>query len=147
MKKILSLFVIAVVAVQLAFAGDVITKDVNQLPAPAREFITKYFGKSQVKQIKIEKDVLKSVKYEVWLSNGTEIDFDSMGNWTEVDAKKGKVPAAIIPAYVTTYLKANKFTKEYVTKVERNKKGYEAELNTGVSFQFDKNGKFRKADD
>ena len=39
MKKILFLFVLAIVAVQFSFAKDVITKDMNQLPLPARNFI------------------------------------------------------------------------------------------------------------
>ena len=38
MKKILFLFVLAIVAVQFSFAKDVITKDMNQLPLPARNF-------------------------------------------------------------------------------------------------------------
>jgi len=36
---------------------------------------------------------------------------------------------------------------EGVTKVERDRKGYEIELSTGLSFKFDKKGKFIKADD
>ena len=32
MKKILSILVLAIVAVQFAFAGDVITKDIKELP-------------------------------------------------------------------------------------------------------------------
>ena len=34
-----------------------------------------------------------------------------------------------------------------ITKIERDRKGYEVELNTDLTFKFDKNGKFRKADD
>lgn len=147
MKKILSLFVIAIVAVQLAFAADVITKDVNQLPLAARNFINKHFTKPQVTHIKIDSEIMQSKKYEVLLSNGTEIDFDSKGNWTEVDAKKAKVPAALIPSFVNDYLKVNNFKNEFVTKIQRERRGCEVDLNTGLSFKFDKNGKFRKADD
>lgn len=147
MKKIFSLLVIAIVAVQFAFAADVITKDINQLPLPARNFINKHFAKPQIAHIKIDKEMMESKKYEVLLSNGTEIDFDSKGNWMEVDAKKAKVPAALVPTFVNDYLKANNFKNEFVTKVERERKGYEVKLNTGLSFQFDKKGKFRKADD
>ena len=139
MKKILSVLVMAIVAVQFAFAGDVITKDINQLPLSARNFINQHFTKPQVAHIKIE--------YEVLLTNGIEIDFDGKGNWQEVDAKKGKVPATIIPSFVSNYLKTNNFTTEFVTKIERDRKGYEVELNTDLTFKFDKNGKFRKADD
>ena len=56
MKKILSLLVLAIVAVQFSFAADVITKDINQLPLPARNFINRHFTKPEVVQIKIDKD-------------------------------------------------------------------------------------------
>ncbi len=148
MKKILSLLVLAIVAVQFSFATDVITKDMNQLPLPARNFINRHFTKPEVAQIKIDKDLMESTKYEVLLTNGTEIDFDSKGNWEEVSAKKGQsVPASVIPGFAADYLKAHNFVNEGVTKVERDRKGYEVELTTGVSFKFDKKGKFLKADD
>ena len=77
MKKFLSLLVLALVAVQFSFAKDVITKDMNQLPLPARNFINSNFTKPQVAHIKIDKDMMESTKYEVLLMDGTEIDFDS----------------------------------------------------------------------
>lgn len=146
MKKILSLLAMAIVAIQFAFAGDVITKDINQIPLAARNFINQHFTNPQVTHIKIDSEVM-SKSYEVLLTNGTEIDFDGKGNWVEVDAKKGKVPATIIPAFVTNYLKNNNFKTEFVTKIERDRRGYEVELNTDISFKFDKKGNFRKADD
>ena len=91
--------------------------------------------------------MMESTKYEVLLMDGTEIDFDSKGNWEEVSTKKGQaVPASVVPSFAASYLKEHNFT-EPVTKVERDRKGYEVELSTGVSFKFDKKGKFLKADD
>ena len=58
MKKILSLLVLAIVAVQFSFAKDVITKDMNQLPLPARNFINSHFTKPEVAHIKIDKDMM-----------------------------------------------------------------------------------------
>lgn len=147
MKKILSLLVLAIMAVQFSFASDVITKDMNALPLSARNFINRHFTKPQVAHIKIDKDMLQAAKYEVVLTDGTEIDFDSEGNWEEVSAKKGKLPASVIPGFAVSYLKAHNFASEGVTKVERDRKGYEVELSTGVSFKFDKKGNFKKADD
>lgn len=147
MKKILSLFVMAIMAIQLSFATDAITKDVNQLPLQARNFINSHFSKPQIAQIKIDKEMMESTKYEVWLSDGTEIDFDSKGNWEEVSVKKGVLPTSVVPAFVTNYLKDHNFVTEGVTKVERDRSGYEVKLGTGVSFKFDKKGKFLKADD
>lgn len=81
MKKILSILVLAIVAVQFAFAGDVITKDAKELPLNARNFINQYFSKPQISYIKIDSEFL-SKKYEVTLTDRTEIDFDKKGNWT-----------------------------------------------------------------
>jgi len=106
MKKILSILVLAIVAVQFAFAGDVITKDAKELPLNARNFINQYFSKPQISYIKIDSEFL-SKKYEVTLTDRTEIDFDKKGNWTEVDCKKGAVPAALIPVSIKDYVKKN----------------------------------------
>ena len=106
MKKILSLLVLAIVAVQFSWAADVITKDMNQLPLPARNFINRHFTKPEVSHIKIDKEMLEATKYEVLLTDGTEIEFDSKGNWEEVSARKGQViPASIVPNFAVDYLK------------------------------------------
>ena len=69
MKKVLSILVLALIAVQFAFAGDVITRDAKQLPLTARNFINQYFTKPQISHIKIETGMLGSKKYEVLLTD------------------------------------------------------------------------------
>lgn len=145
MKKVLSILVMALVAVQFAFAGDVITQDVKQLPLAARNFINQYFSKPQISHIKIESEILQSKKYEVLLTDRTEIDFDSKGNWVEVDCQKSAVPAALIPASVKEYVKTN-FPKEIITKIDRKGSGVEVELGNDYSLKFNKKGKFVSMD-
>ena len=167
MKKVLSILVLAIVAVQFAFAGDVITKDVKELPLTARNFINQYFSKPQISYIKIDSEFL-SKKYEVTLTDRTEIDFDKKGNWMEVDCKKNAVPAlegvasyiktmevdckknavpaALIPASVKDYVKAN-FPNEIITKIERKSTGIEVELANDFSLKFNKKGQFVSLDD
>ncbi len=146
MKKILSMIVLALATVQFAFAGDVITQDVKQLPLTARNFINQYFSKPQVSHIKIETNILQSKKYEVLLTDRTEIDFDSNGNWTEVDCKKVAVPGALIPVSVKEYVKTN-FPQEIITKIERGRNGVEVELGNDYSLKFNNKGKFVSMDD
>ena len=146
MKKILSMIVLALAAVQFAFAGDVITQDVKQLPLTARNFINQYFSNPQVSHIKIETNILQSKKYEVLLTDRTEIDFDSNGNWTEVDCKKVAVPGALIPVSVKEYVKTN-FPQEIITKIERGRNGVEVELGNDYSLKFNNKGKFVSMDD
>ena len=135
----------ALVAVQFVFADDVITQDVNQLPLTARNFINQYFTKPQVAHIKIETDILKNKTYEVLLTNRTEIEFNSEGNWTEVDCKKNAVPAALIPVSVKEYVQQN-FPRESITKIER-KGGVEVELTNDYTLKFNKKGQFVGMDD
>lgn len=146
MKKVLSILVMALVAVQFAFAGDVITQDVKQLPLTARNFINQYFSKPQISHIKIESEVLQSKKYEVLLTDRTEIDFDSKGNWVEINCNKAAVPAALIPESVKEYVKTN-FPKEKITKIERKRSGVEVELSNDYSLKFNNKGKFVSMDD
>ena len=145
MKKVLSILVLALVAVQFAFAGDVITQDAKQLPLTARNFINQYFSKPHISYIKIDSEFL-SKKYEVTLTDRTEIDFDKKGNWLEVDCKKSAVPEALIPVPVKEYVKTN-FPREIITKIERGRTGVEVELSNDYSLKFNKKGKFVSMDD
>ncbi len=146
MKKVLSILVLALVAVQFVIAGEVITRDANQLPLNARNFINQYFSKPQISRIKIDTNVLGSKKYEVLLTDRTEIDFDSNGNWTEVDCKKAAVPGALVPVSVKEYVKTN-FPREIITKIDRGGSGMEVELANDYSLKFNSKGKFVKMDD
>ena len=141
MKKVLSILVLALVAVQFAFAGDVITQDTKQLPLTARNFINQYFSKPHISHIKIESEILQTKKYEVLLTDRTEIDFDK-----KVDCKKSAVPEALIPVPVKEYVKAN-FPREIITKIERGRTGVEIELGNDYSLKFNKKGKFVSMDD
>ena len=136
MKKILSLLVLAIVAVQFSWAADVITKDMNQLPLPARNFINRHFTKPEVSHIKIDKEMLEATKYEVLLTDGTEIEFDSKGNWEEVDCKHTSVLVAIIPAAIQKYVTTN-YPDAKVLKIERDKKDYEVKLSNRTELKFD----------
>lgn len=145
MKKVLSILVFTLVAVQFAFAGDVITKDEKQLPLPARNFINQYFSEPHISYIKIDSEFL-SKTYEVILTNRTEIEFDRKGNWMEVDCKKNAVPANLVPVNIKDYVKAN-FPNQIITKLERKSVGLEVELANDFSLQFNKKGVLIDMDD
>lgn len=146
MKKVLSVLVMVLFAMQFVSAKDVVTTDEKSLPKDSQTFIQQYFSNSAISYIKIDNEFLKGKKYEVVLTNGTEIDFDSKGNWIEVDAKKAEVPAELIPTYVKNYLSTN-FKKEYITQIEKDRRGIEVELNNDLSLRFDKNGNLVELDD
>ena len=99
MRKMFAILLLGMVIVTTACAdNDVITRNLNDLPVPARTILKQQFAHTKVSYIKIDKDWFKSATYDVQLVNGTEISFDSKGDWTEVDGKRSEVPAFFIPA-------------------------------------------------
>ena len=128
------------------FAGKIVTKDVNMLPDKAQEFITTYFPKLVIQKIEIEDELFESKTYEVDFTNGYEVSFDSKGMWYDVDCKKEEVPQAIVPTGIKEYLKVN-FPGDIITQIEKERGGYEVELQSDLTLKFDKNGNFKKIDD
>ena len=147
MKKLFFLLVMMIGLSVQAMAKDVITRDVNQLPQAARTVIQKNFPKAKLSYIKIDKDFLEAATYEVIFVDGTQVEFNSKGEWTEVDCKLNAVPAALIPTAIKNYLKQN-FPNVGVEKIERYRKGgYEVELKNDLSVEFDAQGNFLRMDD
>ena len=145
MKKWFFIVGFAVGTIQLSRAGDVITQDAMHLPLTARNFINRHFEKPKISYIKIEKDWFKAKKYEVLLTDRTEIEFDSRGNWLEVYCKRKAVPATLVPGYVQAYLDEF-FPEAFITQIERDK-GIEVELSNDYSLKFNQKGELVDIDD
>lgn len=146
MRNLLSALLLIFFVSQSACAGDVITHDTKKLPVAARTFISTYFAKTQVSHIKIESELFQTKKYEVLLTDRTEIDFDRNGEWLEVDCDKASVPLGIVPVYVAEYLRVN-FPDTYVTKIERKRRGVEVDLSNDWSITFNEKGEVIEIDD
>ncbi len=145
--KLIFIAIMAFIATATCSARDEYSTDVNVLPAAAKTLISKHFQNLGVNQIKIDRHSFGGDDYEVALSDGTEIDFDSKGNLEEVDCgRSGKVPGALILKSVRDYVVKN-YPKQNIIKYEVKRKGYEVELNNGLDLVFDKQGKFRHIDD
>lgn len=145
MKKLI-LALLAVFAVTTAAsARDTYSRNPADLPAAARAELKKSF-KAEISLIKIDKDLL-STDYEVVLTDGTEVKFDSKGNWQEVECRADKsVPDAYVPAATRQWLAKNhKGVK--VVGIEKTSRGYEAQLSNGLEAKFDAAGRFLRYDD
>ena len=94
-KKLLLCLALAVATVSAAYA-DEYTHDSTILPQAARDVIHTAF-KAEISVIKIDKDFGRVSEYEVVLTDGSEIQFDSKGNWKDVEAARGKsVPGIFV---------------------------------------------------
>lgn len=126
-------------------AQDVVTQNTTELPEAAKEMLSKYFPYAKVSYIKVDKDLFLSTSYDVKLSNGTEIDFNGIGEWLEVDCQKETVPAALIPEPIRKYMEEN-FKGHRITEIERSRKGYQITLANELEVLFDPFGTFIKLD-
>ena len=112
----------------------------GKLPQPAQTFLAQTFPGTNV--LSVERDGLK---YDVYLMDGTSLEFRHSGNWHEVDCQKKPVPENIIPMPIQTYVTTN-FPLCFVVKIKQERRGYEVELSNDLELKFDKNGNFIYAD-
>ncbi len=123
---------------------SIITK--NELPKSAQKFISDYFSKSNIDYVKKDKETF-STDYKVKFTNGTELEFDSEGNWTEVDGNKTVIPTAFIQKNILTYVK-EKFPNTQIVKIEKGRFGkQEVKLSNGLELEFNSKGEFKRIDD
>lgn len=123
-----------------AIAGSV---DKSSLPKDAIRYIEKHF--KGLKALSVEREFLNG-RYDVELSDYTEIEFDSKGKIMEIDAPDGYVLGeelikSILPDKAVRLLKS----KRYITQVEsakRTRNGYSVDLNdkNDTEINFDKSG-------
>lgn len=135
MKKLIFLLVCLFSIQTVAFADSDKPIQIGQLPTKAQQFITTYFKSHKVALAKVESGVF-SKSYDVIFTNGEKLEFDKSGNWTEVNCEKTKVPAAVIPSAIASYVKST-YPDAFITKIERNSKEYDVELSNHLEITFD----------
>lgn len=144
-KLILALFVLLISA-GVASARDTYAHDASVLPKAAKAVVDKNF-KSKVSVVKIDKDLGRVSEYEVVMTDGAEVTFDSKGNWKEVEVGVGaSVPTGFVPKAIETYVTAN-HKGQHIVGIQKDRKKYEVELSNGIEMRFDLNGRFLRYDD
>ena len=118
---------------------------VEQLPAPAKTFVKKYFPQATIEYATKDTEFMGTT-YEVRLSDGTEGDFDKKGNWDNVDCKTKAVPASLVPAAIAQYVKAH-YPNTVIVKIDKERGGYEIELSNDLDLKFNSKGKLIGIDD
>ncbi len=144
MKKLLMIIAV-ILGIFTASARDNYSHNPADLPAAAQTILKNNF-KADVSHIKIEKDFGKIKEYDVILIDGTEVTFDSHGNWKDIEVRKNSsVPSKLIPQNILAYVKLNQKNAK-ITGIEKNRSGYEVELSNGVEIKFNSEGQFLRYD-
>jgi len=100
-------------------------------------FVDTYFP--QVSILRVERD---GNKYEVELTDNTDIDFNLSFEWTKIDCDEsnvyGSVPTELVPVQITDYVTAN-FPNNHIDQIEKKIYGWDVELNNDHEIKFDHN--------
>ena len=114
---------------------------VDQLPEAARTFVQTNFKDQKI--VYAEKDWNS---FECRLADGTKIEFTKKGAWKKIDRKNVAVPAALVPENIQKYVKDN-FAGCTVTKIDKERYGYEIELSNDIDLKFNFQGALIGMDD
>lgn len=135
MKKLFLLLACIGAFATTALADNKKAITVEELPANAQTFIKTYFPDATVMFARMEPGFFGN-EYDVYFNEGCTVEFNSKGEWKEVDCKRSRVPMAIIPKEIYNYVSSNR-PELYITKIERDMRDYEVELNNGSELKFD----------
>lgn len=145
--KYIKLFLtsILILALSSACTGQDRIIKASDLPTKAQTMLNDIFKGRQATLVQRDKDGLKTF-YDVVLDDGTKIEYDDKGEWCEINSKPNSVPTSLIPSQIIEYVKQN-FANANIVQIERDRRGYEIDLSTGIDISFDKDMKVRKLDD
>ena len=144
MKKVLVSGIFAIALLMTACSDKPVIPE--QLPAPVKTFVQQTYPGQTITFA--QKDLeLFGWQYEVFLGDGTHIEFDTDDMWDKIESHAGRpVPVQLIPAPIATHLQAN-FPGVFVTKIDKDRNGYEIELVNGMELKYNKQGVLREMDD
>ncbi len=142
LKKI-ALVLLFIVSITQLQAKDV-PVTFQELPTKAQTFLKTNFPSLKTSYVIQDKGFF-STEYEVALEDGTQVEFDENGDWKGVDGQHRSIPTAFILAKIIKYLQ-EKFPSMTISKIEKDSRKYEVELNGDLDLEFNLNGDYLRMD-
>lgn len=109
------------------------------LPSEVTKYVDKHFSGQSIDKIDIDEND-KDEMYELKLSDGTTLDFDSNGEVVEINSKNG-FSADALPMAIAQKVK-DKHGKAKIVDFEKENDGYEIEFEDGKEVDFDTAGNY-----
>ena len=109
---------------------------VDQLPRSAQQFIERHFADRGIALTKREIEFLRK-SYEVVFADGCRIEFDSKGEWKELDCKFSELPPAVVPVPILECVKKN-YSGSAIVRIEKDRREYEVKLSNRIELTFDR---------
>jgi hypothetical protein len=118
MTKYVSGLVLVLCLGGLLVSCNEVQKSNNDLPTEASSFMNAHFKETPIIQINTTS---KKMDYETVLENGTEINYNSMGEWEEINFKWNPIPQSFLselPKKIINFIEEN-YPDETIHKIER----------------------------
>ena len=137
MKRLIKLFAVvcAMSAQTQVFAGQDKPIKMEQLPASAQQVISKHFAGHKIALAKVDSELFGKT-YDVIFTNGDKLEFDSQGNWLEVECKKSEMPAALVPEAISKFV-ADSYPQMKILEIDHDRRGYDVKLSNRMELKFD----------
>lgn len=136
MKKFTFVFACAIILALNTKADNYHPIDIDKLPERAQTFLSAHFPESKISLSLKERD-LNEISYDIIFTDGCKIEFNRYGEWTEIDCINHPVPTNVVPTAISNMVK-EKYPNTTITKIERNKRETEIDLNNKVELTFNK---------
>lgn len=134
MKK----FLVLITALLVGFyakADNKVPVTLEQMPSPAQEFIKKHFAEKTLTFALLEKGLLGK-EYKILFTDGMTIEFDSKGNWKEIECKRGDtIPWEAVPAQIAQFI-TKTYPEAWIHGMDRDKRGYDVKLTNRIELKF-----------
>jgi len=141
MKKI----VIIATFITALFCGMNTSMAINDKHPEITTFVQQHFPKATVQTV-----IFDEGEYEVLLSDFTKLEFNRKYEWKSINCERSKtytsVPVELVPKEISTYV-SNNFPNTTITKLDKDRRGWDIELNNGLDIEFNKNFKPTEIDD
>lgn len=117
----------------------------DELPQRSMDFIEQNFPDEYVMTVFKERDFIET-RYNVYLSDDTNIEFFKNGDWKEINCKNSKVPNEFIPKEILERIE-QMYSDAIIVSIDRDNHEYDIELSNGVDMTFDKKFNLTDFDD
>ena len=144
MKKHILTFVAVLFLSFTSCAKDDLTQ-LEQLPVKAQEFVKTYFSDYNVSYVFCDKEFV-DVDYKVRFDDGTEVEFNAKGEWTDVSGNKNCIPTGFILKEITDFVESH-HKDMCITDIEKDFNRFTIELNDYLEIEFNSKGKLVSYDD
>ena len=108
----------------------------NQLPQKAQIFINTHFADYKLVSAKYDRDIMDKT-YEVYLSDGVNIEFDNKGDLLEIECKNGKVPDVVVGVALLGKIQ-ELYSGQTIVELKIEKRWTAVKLSNGVEVTLDK---------